>query len=108
MGLLHDESFQSKNVAAGTYGPYALAGGYYEFALSCTGTPAAQVEKLMPDATTWTKVFGRQNVADQSAYLDVLVTEDKLVYENLAPGSYRVVIATSTANYFALTRVPQQ
>lgn len=99
------ESFGANNAAPGTFGPYSLEGGTYEFALDCTGTPAAAVQKQMPNGT-WVAQFGRPNTATPTTFIASLVTVDKLVFQNLAPGQYRVVIATSTANFFALTRVP--
>lgn len=103
---MNGESFQAADAAAGTFGPWSLLGGSYELALSCTGTPACALEKLMPDGATWTAQFGRPNTATPNTYIASLVTEDKLTFDNLAPGKYRVVISTSTANFFTLTRVP--
>jgi hypothetical protein len=100
------ESFQAQNVAAGTFGPWFLEGGTYELALSCTGTPACALSKLMPDGTTYVDQYGRPNTATPGTYIKSLITADKLVFPDLAPGQYKVVISTSTANYLSLTRVP--
>lgn len=99
------ESFQAANAAAGTFGPYALTGGTYELALDCTGTPACALQKKMPNGT-FVDQYGRPNTATPGTYIKSLVTVDKIVFPDLAPGTYQVVISTSTANYFTLTRVP--
>lgn len=101
------ESFQANNAAPGTFGPYTLQGGSYEFALSCTGTPAASLQKLMPNGSAFVAQYGRPNTATPGTYINSLITADKLTFDDLAPGQYQVVIATSTANYFTLTKVPQ-
>jgi hypothetical protein len=100
------ESFQATAAAPGTFGPFALVGGTYELALSCTGTPAASLQKLMPDGATFVAQYGRPNTATPGTFINSLITADKLVFEDLAPGIYQVVIATSTVNSFTLTRVP--
>ena len=104
--MQHGESFKAANAAAGTFGPYALEGGTYELALSCTGTPACALQKLMPDGVTYVDQYGRPNTATPGTYIKSLVTADKIVFPDLAPGTYQIVISTSTANYFNLTRVP--
>lgn len=89
------ESFKASNVVAGTYGPYFLNGGKYQFTLNCTGTPSAVVNKLGPDGATYLPVAA------------ALVLPGIATYD-LPPGTYQVVITTSTANYFDLTRVPEE
>lgn len=110
--IFHGEAFKQTgapaSAAAGTFGPFSLSGGTYELALSCTGTPACSLQKLMPDGATFVSQFGRPNTATPGTYIASLITADKLTFDNLAPGIYQVVIATSTLNFFALTKVPAQ
>lgn len=105
---MQHESFQKSNVAPGTFGPFNLLGGTYQLALSCTGTPACALQQRMPDAAAavYVALYGRPNTATPSTYINSLVTEDVITFPDLPPGEYQVVLSTSTANYFTLTRVP--
>lgn len=100
------ESFSGSNVAAGTYGPYPVTGGKYRFSIVCTGTPSATVEQLMPDGSTYVALFGRPNTATPGTFIGALVTSGSFIDVDIPPGTVEVVIATSTANYFSLSRLP--
>lgn len=89
------ESYKQSNVGPGTYGPIFLTGGKYQFTLNCTGTPSAVLNKLGPDGVTYLPVGAALVLAGIATY-------------DLPPGQYQVVISTSTANYFEVTRVPEE
>ena len=72
-----------------------LRGGKYLFAAVATfngGTVG--VEMLMPDGSTWTAISA------------LSITAAGVATADLPPGQYRISIATATAVYAALTRVP--
>ena len=110
------DAFHWTNVAAGTLqypddnhpqltGPLVLQGGIYEVEIDCTGTPALTVAKLGPDGVTWTNRYITPDAAQGTPAASLVASgaSGKLV---LPPGNYRVAVATSTANYVSLTRVP--
>ena len=91
------ESKQLINAAPGTY-KFTLLGGRYAATYSGTGTPGTvDLNILAPDGVTYIK----------AAMTTIAATTGFQTGLDLPPGSYEVVIATLTANYFALTRVPQ-
>jgi len=88
------EAFNKSNVAAGTYSPFVVSGGYYQFFAKATwGGGNMQLNQLAPDGVTW--------VANGAA-----ITADGFQYVYLPPGQVQVVVTTSTANYFSLCRIP--
>ncbi len=100
------EAFSQVNVAAGTYGPYTLQGGFYQFLLVASGSGTATLEQVQPDGT-WAAVpvWLDANAITSAPVTDFAASGDTgKVW--LAPGRYRVVIATFTANYFTLVRIP--
>lgn len=115
------ESFILKNVAPGTFpvvmgnsgggdgsGRNYIMGGRYALDLICTGTPALEIQKLGPDGSTYLSIVYYFNNAGTEADLVIgkLLLSGQSKSLDLAPGIYRIVIATSTANYVQLTRVP--
>jgi hypothetical protein len=84
---------RQKNVAAGTYA-FTLRGGSYWVEFIGTGSGTVDLKKLAPDGTTYTaRITQISATAGQQTI-------------SLPPGSYEVVIATFTANYFEVTRIP--
>lgn len=83
------------NAAAGTSATFELRGGKYMVAFNGTGTGTVDVQRLGPDGVTFIACGVTQITATTGAQ-----TLD------LPPGQYRVVIATFTANYVAIERVP--
>lgn len=82
------------NQAAGTLTPFTLRGGSYWIETSSTGAGTIDLQKLGPDGTTYTaRITQITAVAGQQTI-------------SLPPGTYRVVIATFTANYVEITRIP--
>lgn len=82
------------NQAAGTIGPFTLRGGTYWIETKSTGTGTIDLKKLGPDGATYTAritqitaTAGQQTIA-------------------LPPGTYEWVVATFTANYLEITRIP--
>jgi len=89
------ESVQFANQAAGNLGPFTLYGGYYQVALAATGSGTAQLETLGPDGATWLNVGSD-------------LTANGVAYFYCAPGEYRLTVATFTAVYASITRVPTE
>lgn len=89
------------NAAAGTYGmpqgagaPGYIEGGRYLVLFACTGTPSLQVNAI----------DGSGNVIKVGA---AFVTVSGGSFEiALPPGQVQIVVATSTANYVTLARIP--
>jgi hypothetical protein len=82
------------NVAAGTIGPFTLRGGSYWCETKSSGTGTIDLKRLGPDGTTYTAritqitaTAGQQTIA-------------------LPPGTYEWVVATFTANFLEIVRIP--
>jgi hypothetical protein len=84
------------NAAAGTY-TFELRGGRYAVEFAGTGTGTVDVKGLGPDLTTFIPV-GVTQITATTGYQVV----------ELPPGQYEAIIATFTANYLTLTRVPAE
>lgn len=82
------------NVAAGTIGPFNLRGGSYWIETKSTGTGTIDLKKLGPDGTTYT-----------ARITQITATSGQQTI-SLPPGTYEWVIATFTANYLEITRIP--
>lgn len=82
------------NQAAGTLGPFSLRGGSYWIETKSTGTGTIDLQKLGPDGTTYT-----------ARITQITATAGQQTI-SLPPGTYRLVIATFTANYLEITRIP--
>ena len=83
------------NISA-TPASFALRGGKYGVAAIATWTAgSAKLQKLGPDGSTFLSVSaGTDFTANGYATVD------------LPPGTYQLTIATATAVYFALDRIP--
>ncbi len=90
-----DESVLFSNVAAGTLGPFVLQGGRYAVEYVGTGTGTVDLKGLGPDGATYIAV-GLTQITATTGYQIV----------ELPPGQYEFIIATFTANYASITRVP--
>lgn len=85
------------NIAATTSAFY-LAGGKYALLVTATfGGGSVKLQTLLPDQSTWVSVA---TTADFTAASTAIVTVD------LPPGQYRFTIATATAVYAAVCRIP--
>lgn len=87
------ECYRKSNVAAGTYGPFTLMGGKYQIAVVATGTISVKLNILGPDGLTYLLAITE-------------ITANGFANYDLPPGTYQIVIATSTANYVTVTRIP--
>lgn len=85
------------NAAAGTYGPFDLKGGLYAIDYVGTGTGTVTLQRLGPDGTTYLNITLTPAITASSGDPSP---------QNLPPGRYQVVIATLTASYMTITRVP--
>src|ERR1017187_1583317 len=82
------------NVAAGTIGPFTLRGGSYWIETKSTGTGTIDLKKLGPDGTTYT-----------ARITQITATAGQQTI-SLPGGSYEWVVATFTANYLEISRIP--
>lgn len=82
------------NAAAGS-ATFELRGGKYACDFTGTGTGTVDLSRLGPDGTTYIACGLTQITATTgSQVLD------------LPPGQYKVTVATFTANYVTITRIP--
>ena len=88
------EHLVQSNVAAGTIGPFTLRGGSYWIETKSTGSGTIDLKKLGPDGSTYT-----------ARITQITATAGQQTV-SLPPGSYEWVIATFTANYTEITRIP--
>lgn len=91
----YGDGFVVITAPSATYGPYSLLGGQYFFTTTAAGTSVA-LNYLQPDGSTYTAV-GTSTTFTTSA-------GNASVY--LPPGVYQVVVVTSSAIAFSLTRIP--
>jgi hypothetical protein len=84
----------ANNAAAGTFGPFELKGGKYAFDYTGTGTGTVDLERKGPDGVTYLKVITQITATTGTQTVD------------LPPGQYECIIATFTASYAQITRIP--
>jgi len=82
------------NIAA-TTAAFSLTGGKYGASVVGTGFGTVKLQTLLADGSTWQSVSSGTDFA-ANGYNTV----------DLPPGQYRFTIATATAVYAAVTRVP--
>lgn len=88
------------NAAAGTSATFELRGGRYVLEVASTGSGGTvTLSGLGPDGTTY--------VAIPPSIGTALTASGAVVYD-LPPGQYHVVVATLTANYVNISRVPEE
>jgi hypothetical protein len=85
------------NVAAGTYGPFPLTGGIYAWNTKSTGSGSLDLKMLCVDGSTYVPVATQ--VTATTGFQSGLY---------LPPGQYEIVIASFSANYVSVTRVPTE
>jgi hypothetical protein len=85
------------NGAPGTSATFELKGGIYALDFLGTGTGTVVLNRLAGDGVTFLPV-------PLPAAITVSVIAEPLY---LPPGQYNVVIATTTANYVTICRVPE-
>lgn len=88
-----DRNVQS-NIAPATTAAFTLRGGSYWIETKSTGTGTIDLQRLGPDGTTWTA---------RATQITATAGQQTL---SLPPGSYRWVVATFTANFLEITRIP--
>jgi len=82
------------NVAAGTIGPFTLRGGSYWIEFNGTGSGTVDLKRLGPNGSTYTA---------RITQITATVGQQTI---SLPPGTYEWVVATFTANYLEITRIP--
>ena len=88
------EHLVQSNIGVGTTAPFTLRGGSYWIETQSTGTGTIDLKKLGPNGSTYT------------ARITQITTTAGQQTISLPPGTYEWVIATFTANYLAITRIP--
>lgn len=88
------ESIQFNGIAATTAG-FSIKGGIYGLTQIATGAGSIMLQNLAADGSTWV-----------NAMTAITTTTNTLLIQ-LPPGQYRFLIATFTAIYLSLTRVPE-
>lgn len=92
---MQTEGVLFQNIAA-TTSAFGLIGGYYNINVTATfGGGTVKLQMLGPDGSTW------QDVGSSTTF-----TSAGQATVQLPPGSYRVNIATSTAVYASVARIP--
>jgi hypothetical protein len=82
-----------ENISA-TSAPFSLVGGLYSIAVTGSDFGTVSLERLGPNGNSWLK-----------AIVDFTANGISTAY--LAPGSYRVAIASATGVYADITRIVQ-
>lgn len=82
------------NAAAGTSAAFELMGGAYVLDFVATGTGTVDLQRLGPDGATYFAVITQITANGTSGSIA------------LPPGQYKVVVATFTAIYVSITRIP--
>lgn len=82
------------NQAAGTIGPFNLRGGSYWIETKSTGSGTIDLKRLGPDGSTYTARITQITAAAGQQTI------------SLPPGTYEWVVATFTANYLEIARIP--
>ena len=82
------------SIGTGTTAPFNLRGGSYWIETKSTGTGTIDLKKLGPDGTTYT-----------ARITQITATAGQQTI-SLPPGTYEWVVATFTANYLEITRIP--
>jgi hypothetical protein len=95
MAITATESVQFSNISATTVGFTLKGGKYAASAVATFGGGSVKLQTLLVDGSTWQSV---------SSGTDFSVAGFASV--DLPPGQYRFTIATATAVYAAVTRVP--
>lgn len=93
MSNVVDRNVQS-NIAPSTTAAFNLRGGSYWIETKSTGAGTVDLQRLGPDGTTWTA---------RATQITATAGQQTL---SLPPGSYRWVVATFTANFLEITRIP--
>ena len=88
------EAFRLTNVAAGTY-TFTLLGGVYAWDTKSTGSGTVDLKIIAGDNTTAIAVATQ--ITATSGFQSPMY---------LPPGNYEIVIATFTASYVVVARVP--
>lgn len=83
------------NISATTSG-FALGGGLYGVDMVATGTGTLTLQKLGADGSTWVACF--TGVTTTTSYNSVW----------LPAGTYRLAVATFTAVYANIRRIPEE
>jgi hypothetical protein len=93
---LINEAVKFANISA-TTATFSVLGGYYNVAAVATwGGGSAKLEYLMPDGSTFVEYASSSTSFTANGQVNVY----------LPPGQYKWVIATATAIYLDIVRIP--
>lgn len=90
-----DRNVQS-NIGAVTTAPFVMRGGKYWIETKSSGAGTIDLQRLGPDGTTYTARITQITAAAGQQTIE------------LPPGQYRWVVATFTANYLEMVRIPYE
>lgn len=95
MGLFNKtDTVLFSNIAPSTTANFGLRGGSYWIETKSTGAGTIDLQRLGPDGSTFT-----------ARITQITATAGQQTI-SLPPGTYRWVVATFTANYLEITRIP--
>jgi hypothetical protein len=89
------------NDIASTPGAFDLQGGDYGITLAATGTGTVTLERLGDDGVTYVPVNMPGTVATPAA-----LAANGMIVVKVPRGIYKLVIASFTANYLSIIRIP--
>lgn len=109
--MLQDRVVLASNVAASTTGNVVIGGKYLMEVVATFGGGSVKLQRLGPDDTTFLdikQVFEKADGVGGTADLLAVgsFTANGAQILDLAPGSYKCTIATATAVYASLERIP--
>lgn len=91
------ESFSYNTLTATSSGTFYLIGGKYLLeAVATWNSGSLALQRVMPDGVTVYTVTGGSLTANGTAALD------------LAPGAYKLTVASATNLFSAVTRIPEE
>lgn len=101
-----NESIKFSNIAA-TTSPFVLVGGCYMVNCKATGYGTIKLQVLGPDGVTYLDIKQAFDNAgtEQDDVIGTFAADGSKVLA-LAPGQYRLTVASCTAIYVTVTRVP--
>jgi hypothetical protein len=109
--MLQDRVVLANNVGTSTTGNVVLGGRYMMEVVATFGGGSVKLQRLGPDDSTFLdikqvfeKADGTGGTADSLLIGNFTVAGAQIL--DLAPGSYKCTIATATAVYAALERIP--
>lgn len=104
---MHQEAVSWSNISASKQFELTLGGRFLFIASATWGGGSAKIQALSQDGSTYVDIFGAFDATDaeQNVAINTLTANGALVLD-LPPGSYQLTIATASAVYASVARVP--